>query len=507
MNQRKPTSRTSTTDLNHPVFKLAPQLFISSILLVIIATLFPFNFSLEDSFSFQELLDNFNNSTNLTDQISNVLLFMPLGFGLTCLLHKRGLGLTAKLAAAIFISFGLSLTVEVVQSFLPSRHPTPADIFNNTVGGFVGFLCFYLWKSTIFSYISALIKRTKGRLSGKTLTAIFIGYIALAFLIPIPWQSATTLSNWDLSFPLLVGNERTGDRPWQGYVSQVYIADRAISKEQVGRLFSDQDSSTVIGDSLLGSYQLMGQGNYQDQTGYLPDLSWQGQPPDAQNQIGAFLSSSHWLATDTSVTPINQRIRETSQFTLGATVATADPVQIGPARIVSLSSNIAERNFTLGQDGNDLVFRLRTPINGKNAAYFSQVVPGIFTDPNPHHIVVTYTGSVLQVYIDNLQNIYSFDVLELISKRERILYYGLMFIPLGALLALITTLAQGQSIFSVFLYSGILLPALIVEGILASGSNRSVSLENLLLGILITAVTLVVSKIQVPLEQRKGNTV
>lgn len=310
-----------------------------------------------------------------------------------------------------------------------------------------------------------------------------------------------------MNFPLLLGNERTGDRPWQGYVSQVYIADRAVSKEQVERLFSAQDSSTVIGDSLLGSYQLMGEGNYQDQTGYLPDLSWQGQPPDAQNQAGVFLSSSHWLATDTSVTPINQRIRETSQFTLGATVATADPVQIGPARIVSLSSNTAERNFTLGQDGNDLVFRLRTPINGENAAYFSQVVPGIFTNPNPHHIVVTYTGSVLQVYIDSLQNVYSFDVLELISRREKILYYGLMFFPLGALLALITTLAQGQPIFSVFLYSGILLPAPIVEGILASGSNRSVSLDNLLLGILITAVTMVVFKIQGPLEQSKSNTV
>ena len=488
----------STAKLNKQVFKAAPKIVTGSFLLLLFATLFPFNFSFKEGLSFEKVISSFNNSTHLSDQINNVLLFIPLGFGLTCLLHARRLGAAAKLATVLFISAGLSLTVEVLQAFLPSRAPTPADILNNSAGGLLGFLGFYLWKFKIISYASAIIVQSKKRVSIKQLTAIFIGYIALTFLIPIPLQNITSLSNWDLTFPLLLGNERTGDRPWQGYISQVYIADRGISKVEVAQVFTDKGSLNIIRDSLLAAYQLTGQGSYPDQTKHLPDLSSRGQPPKTQDGTGVFLTSSHWLETAAPVNWMNQRIRETTQFTLGATVATADTTQIGPARIVSLSSNTTERNFTLGQEGSNLVFRLRTPINGKNAAYHKQVVNNIFADTKPHHIVITYANSVLQVYIDKLQNLHSFNLLELIPKSEKIMYYGLMFIPIGSLLAIITTISKGRFVFYIFLYSGMLLPSLIVESILATWSGRSIKLENLLISILIMACTILSFKLFTP---------
>lgn len=504
MNVRKNINGSSTANLNKRMFKAAPKIVTASLVLLLFATLFPFNFSFENGFSFEKIIITFNNSTHLSDQVNNVLLFIPLGFGLTCLLHAKRLGATAKLAIVLFISAGLSLTVEVLQAFLPSRDPTPADIINNSAGGLFGFLGFYLWKSQIISYASSIIEKSKKRVSINQLILIFTVYIIMTFVIPIPLQNTTSLSNWDLNFPLLLGNERTGDRPWQGYISQIYIADRGISKEEVAQVFSDKASLTIMGDSLLAVYQLTGQGSYRDQTKHLPDLSSRGQPPKTQDGTGVFLTPSHWLETAAPVNWMNQRIRETAQFTLGATVATADTTQSGPARIVSLSSNTTERNFTLGQEGTNLVFRLRTPINGKNAAYLRQVVPNIFADTKPHHIVITYANSILQVYIDKLQNLHSFNLLELIPKSEKILYYGLMFIPIASLLAIITTLSKGRFVFYIFLYSGILLPSLIVESILATWSSRSIKLENLLISIVLMACTILSFKLFTP-AQLKSN--
>ena len=40
-------------------------------------------------------------------------------------------------------------------------------------------------------------------------------------------------SNWDLAFPLVLGNEATGDRPWTGTLSSVAIYNRPLSEIEV----------------------------------------------------------------------------------------------------------------------------------------------------------------------------------------------------------------------------------------------------------------------------------
>lgn len=48
-------------------------------------------------------------------------------------------------------------------------------------------------------------------------------------------QPGGDLSNWDDNFPLLLGNEATGDRPWRGVFHRVAIYGRALSAEEVRR--------------------------------------------------------------------------------------------------------------------------------------------------------------------------------------------------------------------------------------------------------------------------------
>ncbi|WP_017315737.1 VanZ family protein [Mastigocladopsis repens] len=503
MNRRKNFNQASK--LNKLLLSGDFFLVIFSILLVLLATLYPFNFYFPESFSLPEIVASFDNSSFFKDQVNNILLFAPLGFGFASLLQRKRVKAISQFLTVILVSAGLSFTVEALQVFLPSRAPTPADIFNNSIGGFVGLICFYLCNSQSFIYTLIRIENSRASNSIKKLTLFFLGYILITFLMSIAWQSTTTLSNWSLNYPLLIGNEQTGDRPWQGYVSEVDIADRAISKNEVSQVLNHKNYLKPIGNSLLASYQLTGKGSYQDRTGQLPELLSLGQSPDIENEKGIALSSNHWLKTREPVTFLNERIRETSQFTIITTVATADTTQIGPARIISLSGDSLHRNFTLGQQGSNLDLRIRTPMTGANGADTKLSIPGIFADTRPHHIVITYSGATIQVYVDKPQNSYSLNLLELVPKEQRIFYYGLTFIPLGLCLAFLTTLAKRKLTFNrLLLPSGILLPSLILEGILVNDTGKSLSLKNLLLGILFTAGTTLILRWRASMVLRKA---
>ncbi|WP_375512200.1 VanZ family protein [uncultured Nostoc sp.] len=482
-----------------PIFLQLSNLLIvlGSILLILLATLYPFNFSIPDSFSLPEIFASFNNASNFQDQVNNFLLFMPLGFGFTRLLQKRRIKTRVEVCMVTLVSAGLSLTVEVLQVFLPSRMPTPSDILNNSIGGFLGFICFYLWNSQSFKKTVAQIENSRASRSIKQIVVFCIGYIFLTFMISLLWQNTINLSNWDANYPLLIGNEQTRDRPWQGYMSEIYIADRAISTNEVAQGLADSSYFNNLGNSLLANYQLKGKCCYKEQTGQLPELLWQGQPLDTQEGKGVVLSSNHWLQTATPVTTLNKRISKTSEFTLSTTLTTANSEQFGPARIISISGNSLRRNLTLGQQGNNLDFRLRTPMTGENGADLTLNIPNIFTDTNPHHIIITYSRATIQVYVDKLQNFYSLNLLELMPKNQRIFYYALTFVPLGFYLTILTLLAKRRLILSKLLIpGGILIPSLILEGILVSESGKNLSLKTLLLGMLFTGGTMLILRVR-----------
>ncbi|PSB60023.1 hypothetical protein C7B79_27275 [Chroococcidiopsis cubana CCALA 043] len=490
-------SNSTIRSLRQFLVKSAPYIVIASILLVVIATLFPFNFSRDEGGSLRYFFSNFKHSSHLGDKIKNIFLFIPFGFSLTCFLQVRKFSLLLKLVSVIFLSFILSFVVETLQIFLPSRETSPADLFTNSLGGFIGFLCFYIWKFKFVSYILTLIEKNKNRFSFPIVAIAFLGYLATSILFTVPLQSANNLSTWDLNYPLILGNERTGERPWEGFISEVAFADKAFSSAEIERVFASQNWWNNVDTPLIGNYQLDRQ-NYSDRAGNLPDLSWRGQLPEITDDRGVFLSDRHWLQTDTPVNRLNQRLQETSKFTIITTIATAKFQQKGPARIISISDSNGRRNFTLGQQGNNLNLRLRTPINGVNAQYLDTNVHNVFTDKQFHKLVITYANSGLHVYVDNLQNRYNINLLEVLPKEDRILYYGLIFIPLGALLAIVITLAKQQFIRYTLFYAGVLLPTLIVETILAMSSGRSFEIANILLGMLMTASTTLILKLKIP---------
>jgi glycopeptide antibiotics resistance protein len=75
------------------------------------------------------------------DILLNILLFVPLGFGLTSYLMQKKSAVGLSIFGMILsVSFGLSYSIEILQVFQPSRFPSLFDVFSNCVGGLLGYI-------------------------------------------------------------------------------------------------------------------------------------------------------------------------------------------------------------------------------------------------------------------------------------------------------------------------------------------------------------------------------
>jgi hypothetical protein len=319
--------------------------------------------------------------------------------------------------------------------------------------------------------------------------------------VSILLQKASTIRGWDPAYTLILGNEHTADRPWRGHITNLIIADRAISEDEIAQVLSGVNQFALPATSVLAEYELKGDGPYRDRTGHLPDLRWEGKNPHAQEGAGVSLAPDHWLETETPATILTRRILESSEFTLAITTASAEITQTGPARIISVSKDPYNRNFTLGQERNDLIFRLRTLATGKNGTNPELVISNVFSDTEPHRILIAYDGSNFQAYVDSLENQYSLELnpgltifsrlfptpggIEVSAVRSavyRLLYDGLMLTPLGFLLAIGTIgLNRHVALQGVIITVGVVLPPVLLEASLAGISRRGMKAENIVL--------------------------
>ena len=126
--------------------------------------------------------------TDLRNLISNIVLFVPLGFFYRLTLRRRG----AFLLGAI-----ISFVIETVQIFIPVRTPSVVDILMNTAGSGICALVYDLISTHI-----AIPQSTVGRLRLET---PLMGLIYL--LVPLLWANALAFdaapNRWILT--LLIG--------------------------------------------------------------------------------------------------------------------------------------------------------------------------------------------------------------------------------------------------------------------------------------------------------------
>ncbi|MEZ4515521.1 MAG: hypothetical protein R3C44_01330 [Chloroflexota bacterium] len=270
------------------------------------------------------------------------------------------------------------------------------DITTNTLSAVLGV---WLYRLAAFGFRRALVRYVTpvNVLIG---LAVYGGVIALltGYLL---WSVG--LSTWATGYPLTVGNENTDFRPWEGEVSQVTLLGRSVNQDEATELLAGS-----LPADMLASYHLEGPGPYPDQQGDLPALNWLPSSPTGMTDSSpVVVGANQWLGTIEAITPFNTQALDNSAFTIAGNFASLLEQQRGPARIISVSADKGHRNITMGQQGDALSIRLRTPSSGENGEKPEMIISGFFALLQPHQIVLTYDMPNLTIWVDQPDNRYS----------------------------------------------------------------------------------------------------
>jgi glycopeptide antibiotics resistance protein len=153
-----------TTDKYQSTLNFALLIYVSIIILII--TLSPYDFRKPDKIRIFWIL-------NFRDFITNIILFVPVGFLFSMSRRSRKDPLLVK---TLIFGVLLSLLIESMQQFLPDRFPQVSDIITNGFGAWLGGL------------IYLRLKRRTGKVhTGKVLTTELPLMNIIYLLIPLMW--------------------------------------------------------------------------------------------------------------------------------------------------------------------------------------------------------------------------------------------------------------------------------------------------------------------------------
>ncbi|MEM7113409.1 MAG: VanZ family protein [Chloroflexota bacterium] len=374
-----------------------------AIFCILYLTLFPFDFFAPDTITLAAIRERFEfdifSYYVLSDFPRNVLLFVPFGFGLG--LWWRRKNLLAVVTAALF-GLLLSLSIEIIQALFLLRFAAVADLLANAVGAVGGIVLYGLIGDWFWRVITAVYRHPYTR---PLLLALAVAYLAGLLATAYQLRQAVEPTNWSTEFPLLLGNEQTGDRPWAGEITTLYATNRALTNSETARLLNVEDVATIAGSNLMAHYQPTAASTILDQSGNLPPLRWQGtglnETAHREPVESAVLNEQQWLMSEAPSAYWAEQVRQTGELTVGLVLRSHDLTQAGPARIVSISNDPFQRNLMIGQAGQDLIIRLRTPFMGENGRSPEFVIPNALTNHDTHHIIVSYGKTAVRVNIQS----------------------------------------------------------------------------------------------------------
>jgi hypothetical protein len=260
----------------------------------------------------------------------------------------------------------------VLQLGYVDRIPSFLDIASNTCGAVIGYLIARLF--LLAGHDPRWLRLYR------PVTVAAIPMAILGTLMLLHHRPTTDFSNWSPAFHLAVGNELTGDRPWSGTITELAIYPFAMPPAQVSDLAGRSTSSdSVQRMAMQGSSAAAIVGPMQSTA-----LTRFGRP----------------LLSRQEERMLYKELVSRNQLTLVVRLQTNNLEQNGPARIVTYSINPVSRNFMLGQIGNTLTFRLRTPSSGLNGTE-----PALYSGPvlslgHTYLVAAVYDGRISRLYVD-----------------------------------------------------------------------------------------------------------
>lgn len=374
------------------------------------------------------------------DILNNIVLFLPFGFLLPMAYPARFGGNSANhIVRAAAAGLAVSAFIETAQLFLPGRSTTLNDLAMNGFGTLIGFRFASVWCSGRRPNPALNVRRKR-----KTAWVLVVLYgVGLAGLCAWP-SMRNGFQTWEAGFPLLVGNEATHDRPWVGEISEIVLragpeggcaGHGGVTARETAEDFRNAslhfDFRECRGDTVFSK---TAEGGLFRMTA--ERLEWNG------DESGIRVNGERPLRSIDPTDPVMDPVRRASSMILSVRLRTRNPSQSGPARIVTLSGNTQERNFTLAQDGADLVFRVRTEQAGPNGSLKSASAPGVFLNRGWLRVDAVFNRGYSALYVDGrpagrsltVPDDYLPDALGMGEGRlSRILFWLAVLMPFGFL--------------------------------------------------------------------------
>lgn len=271
--------------------------------------------------------------SGLLEAAGNFLLFAPLAFVVGRSAAEGSEGRPSLYAAGGGLLVACVL-VEGGQILVEGRLVSPYDFVLNFTGGL-----FALWTG----FNAAELKlRHRQLLDRGLLVVLAVGYLGVLSILALRIPSARAgleLEGWEDDYPVRVGDEVGGNRTYQGAVDRARICAGASA-----------DPVCLSGEA------------------------------------------------DESIRRRLVRAAQASQaFSIDARVRSQSSRQYGPTRIITFSEGPDRRNVTLGQSGNDLILRLRTPMGGSNGTGFAFRLEDAIREGGSVDVKATYRDSLVRL--------------------------------------------------------------------------------------------------------------
>jgi hypothetical protein len=291
----------------------------------------------------------------LVDVLANIALYVPMGIAL----RRR------TLWTAIAAGAGLSLTVETLQLFYLDRYSAFSDVLANTAGLAAGWR---LAKSGRGAWLAGI---DPIQIDRRLVVFCALLFAAGVFVLAVPGPPSD-FENWDPACRLIVADELTRDRPWLGSIETLAIFDRTLSRREVERL---------------------SRGGYPEAEALSPLY------------LDRFLDSTDSIRGEPLLdharhTELHRRLVNEGRMSVFAEFATDDVSQTGPARIAGYSKSTLAHNFSLGQEGREIVFRLRTRTTVPGGFYPQTKTRPLLSKDRKTRVAATFDGCNVRVYAD-----------------------------------------------------------------------------------------------------------
>jgi hypothetical protein len=118
---------------------------------------------------------------------------------------------------------------------------------------------------------------------------------------------------------------------------------------------------------------------------------------------GLAINSTTIVASAGPATKVIEASRVTNEVTIEACIKPANTSQAGPARVVTLSANPYNRNFTLGQDGDRYDVRLRTTATDNNGTPSLSAPGGSLTTGLTHVVYTRNASGTAKIYVNGVE--------------------------------------------------------------------------------------------------------